>query len=174
MKAIFVDRDGTVIADPPDFRVNSMSEVELLPHTLPALKLLATLDFGILFVTNQAGIAESLITMEEFETINNKILELIAPSGIKILKTYVCPHSEHDNCDCRKPKPKMLLNAAKEFDIDLAQSYTIGDRETDIQTGINAGTKTILVETGIKPVSDSTADFIAADLLAAADYIAKQ
>lgn len=151
-----------------------MSEVELLPHTLAALKLLATLDFGIFFVTNQAGIAEGLITMADFEKINNETLKRIAPSGIKILKTYVCPHGEHDNCDCRKPKPKMLLDAAKAFNIDLAESYTIGDRETDIQTGINAGTKTILVETGIKPASDSAANFIAADLLAAADYIAKQ
>ncbi len=173
MKAIFLDRDGTVIVDPPDFRVNSVAELELLPNSIEALKLLAGLDFGVFFVTNQAGIAEGLITKEDFGIINSKLLEMIAPSGVRVLKTYFCPHAGHDNCDCRKPKPKMIFDAAEEFDIDLKNSYTVGDRETDIQTGINAGTKTILVETGIKPVESSAADFVAPDLLAAARYIAK-
>ena len=104
--------------------------------------------------------------------INNKILESIAPSGIKILKTYFCPHGADAGCACYKPKPGLLLDAQKEFDIDLADSWMIGDRPSDVMTGINAGTKTILVKSGVPTVESDEATFIAPSLLEAAQYIA--
>jgi D-glycero-D-manno-heptose 1,7-bisphosphate phosphatase len=172
MKAVFLDRDGTISVGVPVYeRVSSLDKVQLLPNTLEALKLLATLDYGVFIITNQAGLAEKLITMEQFEEINNKVLELIAPSGLTILKTYLCPHGENDNCECRKPKPKLLLDAAKEFDVDLAQSWMIGDRPSDVMTGINAGTKTILVKTGVPTVESEEATFTAPSLLEAVQYI---
>jgi D-glycero-D-manno-heptose 1,7-bisphosphate phosphatase len=172
MRAVFLDRDGTIVVGTPVHeRVDSVDKVRLLPGTLDGLKLLATLDYGVFLVTNQAGIAEGLIAKREFETINNKVLQLIAPSGIKIIKTYVCPHGERSNCDCRKPKPKMLLNAAKEYDIDLKNSWMIGDRPTDVQAGVNAGTQTILVRTGIPDVESDQAMCTADTLLAAVEYI---
>ncbi len=172
MKAVFLDRDGTVTVGVPKYeRVSSLDKVELLPNTLEALKQLADLDYGVIFVTNQVGLSEKLITIEQFWEINNKILELIAPSGIKVLKTYLCPHGESDDCDCRKPKPKLLLDAAEEFDIDMSQSWMIGDRPSDVMTGVNAGTKTILVKTGVPTVESPEATFTAPSLLEAVQYI---
>ncbi|OGG44642.1 hypothetical protein A2841_00760 [Candidatus Kaiserbacteria bacterium RIFCSPHIGHO2_01_FULL_48_10] len=174
MRAIFLDRDGTVNVGVPTYeRVSSFDKVQLLPNTLEAMKMLASLDYGIFFVTNQLGIAEKLITVEQFDEIDNKIRELVAPSGVKILKTYLCPHGEEENCVCRKPKPKLLLDAAREYGIDLAKSWMIGDRPSDVMTGINAGTKTILVKTGVSTVESKEATFTAPSLLEAAQYIAE-
>ncbi len=174
MKAVFLDRDGTINAGIPKYeRVDSVEKVELLPQTLKALSLLANLDFGVFLITNQAGLAEGLITKAEFDGINNKVLELIAPSGIHIIKTYVCPHGEQDNCDCRKPRPKMLLDAAQEYDIDLKQSWMVGDRPSDVLTGINAGTKAILVMTGSPSAKSEEATFIAPTLLEAVQFISR-
>jgi len=173
MQAVFLDRDGTVDVGVPKYeRVDSLDKVELLPNVLEALQQLAKLSYTVFFITNQAGLAEGLITVEEFEEINNKVLELIAPSGITITKTYLCPHSEHDNCDCRKPKPKLLLDAAAEYNIDLSQSWMIGDRPSDVMTGANAGTRTILVKTGVPTVESDQATFTAPSLLEAVEYIA--
>jgi D-glycero-D-manno-heptose 1,7-bisphosphate phosphatase len=174
MKAIFFDRDGTLIVDPPDLRVDSSAELELLPDTLEALAKLSKLDFGVFLISNQAGIGEGRITRDEFTAIEDTFIKMLEPSGIKILKTYVCPHRPEDNCVCRKPKPFMILQAAKEFDIDLAESYMIGDRESDIMAGVNAGTKTILVQTGNNPVETNQATYVAPDLRAAIQYLAAQ
>lgn len=173
MKAVFLDRDGTLILDPPDERVDSNEEIKLFPDTVSALKELTKLDYGVFIITNQAGIGEGRITEDEFWKIENKVQELLKPSGVKILKTYVCPHKPEDNCECRKPNPFMVLQAAKEFDIDLAASYFIGDRLSDVETGRNAGTKTILVQTGNKPVHSDKVDYVAPHLLDAVEYIAE-
>jgi D-glycero-D-manno-heptose 1,7-bisphosphate phosphatase len=173
MKAVFLDRDGTIIVDPPDERVDKIEKIQLFPQTLEALKLLAGLDFGVIIITNQAGIAEGRITEEEFKVINGKVLDMLKPTGIKILKTYMCPHGPDDNCDCRKPKPTMILQAAKDFDIDLAESYMIGDHLSDIMAGVNAGTKTILVQTGNTPETSEEATYTAANLLEAVRYISR-
>jgi histidinol-phosphate phosphatase family protein len=174
MKAIFLDRDGTVNVGVPKYeRVRSLGEVELLPNTPEALRLLSTLDYGVFFVTNQAGLAEGLITLDQFWKINDRVLELVAQSGIKIIKTYLCPHGENDNCECRKPKPKLLLDAANEYGIDLKGSWTIGDRPSDVMAGVNAGTKTILVKTGTSTVESKEATFTAQTLLEAIEYIAR-
>lgn len=173
MKAVFLDRDGTTIIDPPDERVDSIEKIKLFPDSIEALKQLAALDYGVFFITNQAGIAEGRITEEDFYKINNVVLEKLAPSGVRILKAYLCPHSPEDNCECRKPKPTLLLRAAKEFDIDLANSWLIGDHESDIMAGMNAGTKTILVQTGNTPVTSPEATHTAPHLLDAVRYIAE-
>lgn len=173
MRAIFLDRDGTVIVEPPDERVDRPDKIKLYSTGLEALTLIASLDYEIFLITNQAGIAEGRINEEEFENLNAKVLELVEQSGAKVLKTYMCPHIDSDNCDCRKPKPKMILDAAQNFGIDLSQSWMIGDRLSDVSAGKSAGTKTILVQTtGIMDAPE--ANYVAADLLEAAKYIAKQ
>lgn len=172
MRAVFLDRDGTVNVGVLTYaRVDAIDKVQLLPRTLEALKLLATLDYAVFFITNQAGIAEGLITKGQFDEINQKVVRLIAPTGIKIVKTYLCPHGEHDDCACRKPKPKLLLDAVREYDIDLANSWMIGDRPSDILTGVNAGTKTILVLTGVPTVTCDQATATLPSLLEAVHYI---
>jgi histidinol-phosphate phosphatase family protein len=171
MKVVFMDRDGTLIIPPEDRRVDSPDKLKLFPDTIAALKVLADNDFSIVIITNQTGISEGRFTAEEYEQITAKLADMIAPSGIKILKTYTCPHRRVDECDCRKPKPKMLLDAAKAFDVQLAGSYMVGDRQDDIDIGNNAGTKTILVKTGDFPVAGDDATFVADTLLDAAQYI---
>ncbi len=171
MKAIFLDRDGTINAGIPKYeRVDSPDKVELLPNVIEGLILAASLDYMVFFVTNQAGLAEGLITQADFDAINNEVLRQITPSGITITETYVCPHGEANACDCRKPKPKMLQDAAAKYSINLSESWMIGDRLTDIQTGTNAGTRTILVQTG-SLMDAPEADFVAKDLLEAINHI---
>lgn len=175
MKAVFLDRDGTVTFGTPTYeRVDSVDKVRLLPNTLQALEQLSKLEYQVFFVTNQAGIAEGLITQDDFEAIHHKVLTLIAPSGICIEKTYVCPHGVESDCECRKPKPKLLLDAAREYDIDLSASWMIGDRPSDVMTGHNAGTKTILVKTGVPTVRSAEATFTTPSLLEAVQFIARQ
>lgn len=172
MRAIFLDRDGTIIADPPDERVDKAEKIELFPDSIEALTKLATLDYVVILVTNQAGISEGRINEQGFWKLHAIVLEKLASSGIKILKTYVCPHGPHDNCECRKPKPTMLLQASKEFDIDLENSWMVGDRQSDVMAGVNAGTKTILVKTANVPVESKEATYTAPNLLDAIEYIA--
>jgi len=174
MKAVFLDRDGTVNVGVPTYeRVNSIDKVQLLPNTLEALRQLAKLDYLVFFVTNQAGLAEGLITRVQFDEINKKVLELISSTGVRVLGTYVCPHGEGDDCDCRKPKPELLLDAAKEHGVELQDSWMVGDRPSDVMTGINAGTRAILVKTGVPTVESEQATYIAPSLLEAVQYIAE-
>src|SRR6185369_12559805 len=115
MKAILLDRDGTVIVDPPDERVDRIDRIKLFEDTIEALRYLAAHDFAVIFITNQAGIGEGRITHEQFEMIHDQVKAKLAPSGVTILQTYVCPHTPEDNCDCRKPKPKLILQAIHDF-----------------------------------------------------------
>lgn len=171
MKAVFLDRDGTIIVDPPDLRVDSIDELRLFPDTIEALTLLQSLDYDVFLITNQAGIGEGRYSFDQFHAINTAMLKMFEPSGIKIQRIYMCPHLPEVNCSCRKPQPKMLLEAAEDFDIDLANSYMIGDRQSDIMAGVNAGTKTILVKTGNQPIESAEATYTANTLLDAIKFI---
>lgn len=93
------------------------------------------------------------------------------PSGIKILKTYMCPHSPQDTCECRKPKPTMILQAIKNFHLHPTDVYMVGDRESDIDAGINAGIKTILVQTANTTVVAKRATYSASTLFDAVMYV---
>jgi D-glycero-D-manno-heptose 1,7-bisphosphate phosphatase len=175
MKAVFLDRDGTITVGTPTYeRVDSLEKVKLLPNSLEALRILASMDYAVFIITNQAGLSEGIITMDQYEEINQKILSLIQPSGIEIQKIYLCPHTEADACDCRKPKPKLLFDAAKEYSIDLTNSWMIGDRPSDVTAGVSAGTKAILVKTGVPTVESDQAITTVPSLLEAVCYIGDQ
>lgn len=173
MKVVLVDREGTLIVDPPNDRVDSISKVRLLPHAIEGLSLFANNGFSIIIITNQTNIAQNRITVEEFWQINMRVLNLIKPSGVQVLKTYVCPHNSTDNCLCRKPQPLMLNNALKEFGLNSSLTYMVGDRLSDIGAGTAAGVKTILVKTGKQAVDmgEMTSTYQANNLLDAASYI---
>ena len=170
-KIVLFDRDGTLIKDPADERVDSVEKIELFDDTVPALRALHEAGFSIILITNQAGISEGLLTTAEFARINNSVMELLRRSGITILDTFMCPHVDADKCDCRKPKPTMILEAAREHGFNIDDVYMIGDRESDINAGIAAGTKTMLVATGNTPVNGSKADHIVTTLTKAVDII---
>ena len=174
MKAIFFDLVGTVIEGVPTYdRVDSLEKVKLLRSVVPALKLVSGLEYSVFFVTNQAGIAEGRLTEELFAEILKKTMDIIKMSGVHVIKTYMCPHGLDSTCECRKPKPKFLLDAAQEYGIDLAESWMLGDAVTDVETGVNAGAKTILVKSGIPTVESKDATYTAANLLDAVEYITK-
>ena len=174
MKIVLMDRDGTLIVPPEDRRVDSPEKVKLFPDTLEAMKLLANNGYKIIVVTNQSGISEGRFTFEEYSKINQHFIDLLAPSGIEILKVCTCPHRRADNCDCRKPKPTMILGAAKEFGFDPKDCFMVGDRQDDIDIAKNSGAKSILVKTGDFPVDGADADHAAENLLEAARFITSQ
>jgi histidinol-phosphate phosphatase family protein len=170
-KVVLLDRDGTVIVDPPDERVTSEDKIKLFADTLTALKKLADAGFSAVLITNQAGIGEGLITQADFERVNAEIVRQLEQSGIKILNTYFCPHGPDEGCECRKPKPKMLLDAAREFEFDLSKSFMLGDHRSDILAGKAAGAKTILVRTANNQDEAPEADFQADSLTEAVEHI---
>jgi histidinol-phosphate phosphatase family protein len=174
MKVAFLDRDGTVIQDPPDERVDKIEKIELFPDSIEALKYLGDNDFGVVLITNQAGIGEGRISGEEFWTIHNEVLRQLAPSGVKFIKTYMNGEAAGPNAsEWRKPGPKMLLQAAEDLDLNLKDIYMVGDNQSDIGAGINAGCKgSILVKTARNKIVESpNAVYSAPNLLDAAHYI---
>ncbi len=149
-KAIFLDRDGTIIEYPlnDDYIDNKLCNMKFIPDTAKAIKFLNSLDYKIIVITNQSTVAYGNSTEEDLNIFNDVMIKELGKFGAKIDKVYYCPHCHDDNCDCRKPKNKLMKLAAKEFDIDLSNSWMIGDAKIDMQTGRNTGCKTILVETG--------------------------
>jgi D-glycero-D-manno-heptose 1,7-bisphosphate phosphatase len=172
-RAVFLDRDGTIMED--SNYVGDVARVVLIPRAAAALKRLRDAGYRLFIVTNQSGVGRGYFSREAVEQIHAHLDDHFAQSGVAFDRYYVCPHHPEDNCDCRKPKPKFLHEAAREFQLDLARCFMIGDRPTDIGAGQNAGTKTILVLTGagretlaqgeVKP------DHVADDIAAAADWI---
>jgi D-glycero-D-manno-heptose 1,7-bisphosphate phosphatase len=124
-------------------------------------------------ITNQAGIAEGRINEKEFWTIHNEVLSRLAPSGINFLKTYMNGEAGSNASEWRKPGPRMLLQAAEDFNLNLSDIYMVGDNESDIQAGINAGCRgSVLVKTARNKVVESpNAIYSAPNLLDAAHYI---
>lgn len=174
MKVVFLDRDGTVIQDPLDERVDSIDKIELFPDSIEALKYLANNDFGIVFVTNQAGIAEGRINEDDFWAIHSEVLARLAPSGVRVIKTYMNGEAAGPEAtEWRKPRPRMLLQAAEDLKLDLKSIYMVGDSQSDILAGINAGCKgSILVKTARNKVVESpNAVYSAPNLLDAVHYI---
>lgn len=155
-KVVLADREGTLLVDPPNDRVDSLVKVKLLPKVREGLSKLAHNGYKIIIITNQTNIAQGRITQEEFWQINKKAVNLIEQSGIEVLKTYVCPHAADVGCDCRKPAPLLLEKAMEEFNLDRNNTFMVGDRDTDIGAGKKAGVKTILVLTGKHTVDVST------------------
>jgi D-glycero-D-manno-heptose 1,7-bisphosphate phosphatase len=146
-RAVFLDRDGVIIANRDDY-VTSWEQVHFLPKALEALRRLNGSAFATVLVTNQSAIGRGVITWEQGLAINRRVIAEIERHGGRIDASYLCPHTPGDGCSCRKPAPGMLLQAAEELDLDLAQSYLIGDAVTDVQAAQGAGVHPILVLTG--------------------------
>ncbi len=143
--AIFLDRDGTIIEDRGHLR--DPSDVVLFPGTFLALRKLQ--DYFLLFiVTNQAGIAEGKISLDDANRVNSGIVAALAEGGVEVTDVYVCPHRRSDNCHCIKPKPYFVKKAAKDYRIDLQRSFVVGDHPHDIQLARNVRARGVYVLTG--------------------------
>ncbi len=183
-KAVFIDRDGTLNRE-VDF-LSEPEQLQLIEGTVEALKLLKNLGYKLVVITNQSGIARGYFTEADLHKIHSTLQEMLKANGVELDAIYYCPHHPSEGsapyvqkCDCRKPLPGMILAAAELLQIDLSKSYMIGDKLSDIETGKNAGCRTILVQTGygLKSVqqlgdTDIQPDWICANLLAAAQCIA--
>ncbi len=145
---IFLDRDGVINVDSADY-IKKPSEFEFIPKSQEAIALLCQNNFQIILITNQSLIGRKMASRETLDAIFDKLRKGVEDAGGKINDIFFCPHTPEDMCECRKPKPKMILDAAKKYDIDLSHSLMVGDSSKDIECGLNAGCgKTILVKTG--------------------------
>ncbi|MBN1217543.1 MAG: HAD family hydrolase [Anaerolineae bacterium] len=147
MRAVFLDRDGVICENRPD-HVKSWSEFRFLPGVKESIAALSRPGLPIIIVTNQAAIGRGLVSAEVVENIHRRMVAELTAYGGRIDRVVCCPHLPEDNCDCRKPKPGMLLQVAREMDIDLTRSYLIGDTVTDLLAGQQVGSQTFLVLTG--------------------------
>ncbi len=145
--AIFLDRDGVIIENCENY-VRSWDDVCFIEPAIRALRQIAPLDVAVIVVTNQAIVGKGQMALEEATRINERVVSEVRRRGGRIDYAYLCPHTEKDNCDCRKPKPGMLLRAAREHDIDLAHSFMVGDAISDMRAAQAAGVHCALVRTG--------------------------
>jgi len=180
-KAVFLDRDGVINKD--FGYVYRIEDFFIYDEVYPALKKLRDAGFKLIVITNQSGIGRGYYTEEDFLNITKHMKEKLKEKGIVLDKVYYCPHHPEGvipeftkKCNCRKPETGMIEEAVKEFNIDLSNSFLIGDKETDIQAGKKMGLKTILVKTGRGKdfISNTSADYIAENILDAVEnYILK-
>ena len=143
-KVVFLDRDGVINKNRANY-VKSWDEFEFLPNAKKGIKLLNDSDFKIIIITNQSVVGRGIIKEKTLNEIHEKMLKELNKCRCRIEKIYCCPHAPWDNCDCRKPKPGMLLKAADDFDLDLKECHFIGDSKTDEEAGKIVGCKTYLV-----------------------------
>jgi len=177
--AIFLDRDGTLIAEKE--YLHDPALVEIFPHAAMALKRFAAAGFQLLMVTNQSGVGRGYFTMVDVERVNARVLEELSRQGVTFKKIYIAPEAPDQPSRGRKPSPQFLFDAREEFGIDLANSYLIGDKLIDLECGWNAGVRaSILVRTGYgaeverKHASQLARAIVVNDLAAAADWILGQ
>jgi D-glycero-D-manno-heptose 1,7-bisphosphate phosphatase len=172
-RAVFLDRDGTIMED--SNYVGDVERVLVIPGAPEALKRLQEAGYKLFIITNQSGVGRGYFTHEAVEQIHAHLDEYFGRTGVRFDRYYVCPHHPEDNCDCRKPKPKFLLDAAREYGLDRSCCFMVGDRTSDIQAGVNAGVPTILVLTGVGRETlakrEVKPDHVADDIGAAAAWI---
>lgn len=172
--AVFLDRDGVLIENRADY-IREWSQVRIFPKTFSSLKSIQNDGYKIVIVTNQSAVGRGLITVETANEINERLVDLIRENGGQVDGVYLCPHRPEDDCECRKPKPGLLLQAARELSLDLSRSWMIGDAWSDMLAGQAVCLRgTIMVRTGrgrgqlLQPQPGNLTSFSIADNLAVA------
>lgn len=163
-RALFLDRDGTIIFDPG--YLSNPSQIHFFDGVLDLLAQIQLYGIELFIVTNQSGIGRGYFSEETLQAIHAELTQQMEDAGVHITAIEYCPHTPERNCDCRKPSALMLQRLADRFSIDLQNSYFIGDKMTDVLTGYNAGCKTVLIRSEKNNESLSTSvteqpDFIA-------------
>ncbi len=182
-RAVFLDRDGTINEDVG--YPGRYDQVRIYPYSFDAVRKLNAAGLAVVVITNQSGVGRGFFTEDELRVIHDRMIEDFAAAGARIDAVYYCPHfigsssAAYDrDCACRKPFPGMALKAREAFDLDLENSYMVGDKVEDIRFGMNAGASSVLVLTGYGEASCEalhregiTPAHVAPDLGAAADWI---
>lgn len=168
---MFLDRDDTLIHDIP--YLGEPAKVSLVPGASDAVRRLGAAGFLIVMVSNQSGIARGLISHEQVRAVNAEVLRQLSPA--KIDAVYYSPDGPDGPSETRKPAPGLLLLAAREHNIDLARSYMVGDKVSDVECGHNAGCKTVrIAASAVHDAGAAAATFTASTLAEAADWIVNQ
>ena len=182
--AVFLDRDGTI--NEQMGYVNHISRFQILPGVVEAIRRLNEARIPVVVVTNQSGLARGYFPAELLVAVHEKMITLLAEGGAHVDGIYICPHHPEAkkeeyrvNCECRKPKPGLLLQAAAEMGLDLAHSFVVGDRWSDLKTAKACGALPVLVLTGygrgdaqyIGPTQEVQPTFVGADLAEAVQWI---
>ena len=144
-KVLFVDRDGTLIEEPPDEQVDAIAKIRFMPEVFAALRQAKKLGYKLAMVTNQDGLGSASFPQEDFDVPHQFMMDAFSSQGIEFDAVFVCPHRKSDGCDCRKPKVKLVENYVREQQVDLAASVMIGDRDTDLEFAANLGVRGIRV-----------------------------
>lgn len=169
-RAVFLDRDGVInraiVREGKPYPPPSAAELEILPGVDVAVARLRDAGFALVVVTNQPDVARGTQTMDEISAIHDR---LAAALGLDDFR--VCPHDDADGCDCRKPKPGLLLAAAASRGLDLTRSYMVGDRWRDVEAGARAGCRTVFVDRNYQERRPDAPDAIVGSLSEAADWI---
>ncbi|MGQ9689153.1 MAG: D-glycero-alpha-D-manno-heptose-1,7-bisphosphate 7-phosphatase [Desulfobaccales bacterium] len=175
--AVFLDRDGTINEEMG--YINHLSRFRLLPEAAPAIRRLNEAGIPVVVVTNQSGAARGYFPYSLVEEVHDRLRRLLHEADARLDAIYTCLHAPDAGCACRKPRPGLLLQAARDLNLDLSRSFLVGDRYLDIQTAVNAGVQGILVLTGyglgeyehLRASSQAQPVHVAADLPAAVEFI---
>src|SRR5262249_42908016 len=164
-RAVFLDRDGVINHKAPEGEwITRWEDLRFLPRVADAISVLRRAGFRIVVISNQRCVAWGLIRYNDLELIHQQMRSSLARNGATIDAIYYCPHEKDVRCGCRKPAPGMLLRAQHEHEIDLSASWMVGDSESDIATGKNAGCRTVLLLLNNHSVA-SAADLVGRTLL---------
>ena len=183
--AVFLDRDGTLLEEVG--YLDRLERMALLPYSIDAVRLLNRAGYRVVVVTNQAGVAHGHFTEDLVRDLHRHLDERFRAGGARIDAFYYCPHmpsarveAYRTECECRKPKPGMVLQAQRDLDLDLGRSFIVGDQWADLGLGRAAGLTTILVRTGYGPSVEAlprdgvTADFVVETLMDAVSWILRR
>lgn len=158
-KAVFLDRDGVLTRERPDY-VKTPEELEILPGIGPPLQYLRKHGFRLVVVTNQSVVGRGLATHDEMVRIHEKLQSELMRMGCMVDAIYYCPHLPGEGCSCRKPKPGLILRAARDLWIDVAGSWMIGDKEIDLEAAKRAGCRGIRVQTNVGDLQNAVSSII--------------
>lgn len=165
-RAVILDRDGVINDNHRDPNVNRPDQFILFEHTAQAIQKLNQAGFLVLVATNQGGVGLKYMSKQALDEIHEYMKERLFALGAVIDDVAACIHAPHAGCSCRKPKPGLLLELEQRYHFDLLMSYMVGDRETDVEAGIAAGTKTVYIGEG-----NTKANFKCSNLLEAVEWI---
>ena len=144
-KVLFVDRDGTLIEEPPDEQVDAIEKIRFMPGVFDAMRQAQAAGFKLAMVTNQDGLGSSTFPQAHFDVPHQFMMDAFSSQGIEFDAVFVCPHRKTDGCDCRKPKIKLVEQYVRDQGVDLAASAMIGDRDTDLEFATNLGVRGLRV-----------------------------
>jgi D-glycero-D-manno-heptose 1,7-bisphosphate phosphatase len=161
-RAVFLDRDGVLTKERTDY-IKIPEELEVLPGIGPPLSDLRNMGFLLVVVTNQSVVGRGLASHDAIGRIHEKLRNELSRMGVSIDAIYYCPHLPGEGCNCRKPKPGLILKAAKDFGIDISLSWMIGDKEIDVEAAKRAGCHSLRVETNAGDLQNAVSSIVRAE-----------